>query len=145
MHFLHPLILLYALGSAYSASASVDYTVNSDSHAQKPLMHQQPTAACDHTKRLPPATFNHLAQYSPWFPAGQYTPPPEDCTIDQVHILHRHASRFPTEGAGRIIKASISRMQTAIAKQGSASTLSWLLDYSYNLGSEELVPFGVEE
>jgi hypothetical protein len=139
------LALLCTLGAAYPASATPNYTVNSDSHAQLPFVHQQHTSHCDHSNKLPPSTFNHLAQYSPWFPAGQYTPPPEECSIDQVHILHRHGSRFPTKGAERILKASISRIQSAVFNHGTTSTLSWLLDYSYNLGTEDLVPFGIEE
>lgn len=101
--------------------------------------------SCSPSSDLPLKTFSHLAQYSPWFPAAAYTPPPEDCRVDQVHLLHRHSSRFPTAGAGRIIQASIKRLQKAIARKGPASSLSWLLDYSYDLGNDDLVSLGIRE
>lgn len=108
-------------------------------------LHDPPNSPCQSSAHLPSHIFNHLAQYSPWFPAGQYPPPPQDCTIDQVNILHRHSSRYPTAGAARIVKASLKRIQAAIYARGNRSSLSWLTEYRYELGSDDLVDVGIEE
>ncbi|KAK9897627.1 phytase [Cystobasidium minutum MCA 4210] len=102
-------------------------------------------STCQSSSNLPPHIFNHLAQYSPWFPAGRYPEPPSGCTIDQVNIIHRHASRYPTAGAGRIISSTLKRLQDAICNKGNSSSLFWMLDYHYKLGADDLVPLGVEE
>lgn len=111
---------------------------------QIPFARKELPDPCTPSSSLPPTTFKHFAQYSPWFPTGQYTPPHETCQIDQVSILHRHASRFPTAGAGRIIEACITRIKSAIARKPH-SRLSWILDYSYNLGADDLVGLGEDE
>lgn len=114
-------------------------------HPQIFLAGDQNSQSCIPSSTLPLSTFSHLAQYSPWFPAARYIPPAEGCSVDQVHLLHRHSSRFPTAGAGRIIQASLARLQSAIAQRGPTSNLSWLLDYSYDLGKDDLVPLGIKE
>ncbi|KAJ5241977.1 uncharacterized protein N7469_000304 [Penicillium citrinum] len=50
--------------------------------------------------------FEHLGGYGPWIEKvdeqGVLTDlaPPEGCSINQVHLMSRHAERYPTESAG---------------------------------------------
>lgn len=62
-------------------------------------------------------------------------PLPLGATIGQVHVLHRHGSRYPTTGAG------VSKFGVALASQVAAGTagnftgaLSFLNAWSYKLG-----------
>lgn len=138
---------LYLLITILLVASSIDssHAFNYDFSKQIPFPLQSSPSSCSPSTNLPPNIFTHLAQYSPWFPADRYSPPPQGCPIDQVNILHRHSSRFPTAGAGRIIKSCINRLQTAVHRRGRQSSLSWLLNYRYELGSEDLVELGIQE
>ncbi|KAJ7302728.1 acid phosphatase [Mycena albidolilacea] len=75
-----------------------------------------------------------LANALPIIPAG--------CTIEQVHLVHRHGARYPTTGA--------PPSQFATALHGLAGTtgvnvsgpLGFLATWEYQLGAEILTPFG---
>ncbi|KAI0066193.1 phosphoglycerate mutase-like protein [Artomyces pyxidatus] len=85
-------------------------------------------------------------------PAGTFGLPdsspvvPEGCSINQVHILHRHGARYPTGGsapaalAGRIHKAA-----TATGGFTVSGPLSFLDTWTFKLGAEILTPLGREQ
>ncbi|KAL9587999.1 MAG: hypothetical protein Q9203_003182 [Teloschistes exilis] len=95
--------------------------------------------------------FHLMGQVSPYFPnpdgfGVQEMPLPPGASIGQVHVLHRHGSRYPTSGSG------VSKFGVALASQVKAGTagnftgaLSFLNSWSYKLGSEILVPVGRQE
>ncbi|KAL8724074.1 MAG: hypothetical protein Q9181_006998, partial [Wetmoreana brouardii] len=95
--------------------------------------------------------FHLMGQLSPYFPnpdgfGVQEMALPPGASIDQVHVLHRHGSRYPTTGAGA------QKFGTALASQIKAGTagnftgaLSFLNSWSYKLGAEILVPVGRQE
>ena len=96
---------------------------------------------------FPPATFHHLAQYSPYFALeSAYVAPPARCTVDQVSILQRHGSRYPTSAAARVIQHTVDKLKRAAFGKGCCSPkLQFLRDWQYTLGEEDLVPLGIRE
>ena len=94
--------------------------------------------------------FQLMGNVSPYFPNpigfGVYEYPlPAGANISQVHMVHRHGSRYPTTNSST--EALGSRL-TALAKNGTAKftgALSFLNTYSYGLGTEILVPVGRQE
>lgn len=100
--------------------------------------------------------FHLMGQLSPYFPNPEYVrdcnehrlpadtpsglgvqemPLPPGASIDQVHVLHRHGSRYPTSNAGSV------KFGRALANQIKAGTagnftgaLSFLNSWSYKLG-----------
>ncbi|KAI0329618.1 phytase [Cubamyces sp. BRFM 1775] len=83
------------------------------------------------------------AMYSPYFPAALYQPPPANCKINQVHILQRHGARFPTSGAAVRIIAAINKLQAA--EDYKDPMLTFVKDYKYSLGQDDLVPLGASQ
>lgn len=70
---------------------------------------------------------------------------PAGANISQVHVLHRHGSRYPTTGAGA---EKFGVALAALAKNGTAGftgDLDFLNTFSYGLGAEILVPVGRQE
>lgn len=63
------------------------------------------------------------------------------CSIDQVHILHRHGSRYPTSGspARTVTKLADARDKGQVSFSGP---LAFLQSWKYQLGSELLTPPG---
>ncbi|KAI9682517.1 MAG: acid phosphatase pho5 [Trizodia sp. TS-e1964] len=69
----------------------------------------------------PSKTWNllyHLGGNGPWIektdgvlPGG--IGPPDGCVVDQVHMLSRHAERYPTQTAGARMLALLSRLKTS--------------------------------
>lgn len=81
-------------------------------------------------------------QYSPYFPVDPYTAPPVGCEITQVNILQRHGARYPTKSKGKDMKAALKKIQSA---SSFSSELSFIPDFEYTLGKDDLVPFGAQE
>ncbi|EMD40276.1 hypothetical protein CERSUDRAFT_79948 [Gelatoporia subvermispora B] len=90
-----------------------------------------------------PAPQHNLAQYSPYFPVAAYQAPPETCNITQVHILQRHGARYPTSGAGAQIEAALAKLRTA--KAYTDPRLAFLRNFTYDLGTNDLVAFGAAQ
>ena len=71
---------------------------------------------------------------------------PAGANISQLHTLQRHGSRYPTTGAP---VQKFGSALTALIKNGSAGNftgaLSFVNQWSYNLGAEILVPIGRQE
>ena len=96
---------------------------------------------------FPPATFHHLAQYSPYFALEpSYVAPPDGCIVDQASILQRHGSRYPTSAAARVIQLTVDKLKRAAFNAGCcAPKLQFLREWQYALGEEDLVPLGIRE
>lgn len=64
-------------------------------------------------------------------------PLPLGASIDQVHVLHRHGSRYPTTDAHAVKfgKALASQIKAGTASNFSGA-LSFLNSWSYKLGYE---------
>ncbi|KAH9948287.1 acid phosphatase [Amylocystis lapponica] len=92
-----------------------------------------PLGVPEHIQRL-------WGQYSPWFPAAEYTPPPCNCNITQ---LQRHGARYPNEDDGVEYRKSVERLGSA--RKFIDSRLDFLGDYEYTLGEELLIPFGATQ
>ncbi|KIK96092.1 hypothetical protein PAXRUDRAFT_826324 [Paxillus rubicundulus Ve08.2h10] len=92
---------------------------------------------------FPQALQQSWAQYSPWFPAATYEPPPAGCNVVQVSLLQRHGARFPEKAAGKAIKKSVKKLKRA--KKFKDASLKFVKDYKYALGVDDLVPFGAAQ
>jgi len=68
---------------------------------------------------------------------------PKGCSLNQVHLLHRHGARYPTADAGT---SKFAANIHAAASNGTGFTatgpLSFLNTWTYKLGAEILTPFG---
>ncbi|KAK7060051.1 acid phosphatase [Favolaschia claudopus] len=67
---------------------------------------------------------------------------PAGCTLQQVHLLHRHGARYPTSGSA---PASFAAALHAAAETGNLTAsgpLAFLNTWTYKLGAEILTPFG---
>ncbi|KAI0751193.1 phytase [Daedaleopsis nitida] len=81
--------------------------------------------------------------YSPYFAAEPYRFPPKSCKIDQVNIIQRHGARFPTSGAADRIKTALDKLDSV--EEYTDPLLDFLKDYTYDLGEDDLVPFGAAQ
>jgi len=136
--FLAITYLLYPGGHSYLWSTLTHVLYPQDGRYRHDLPHDP--------HRFPPAIFHHLGQYSPYFAPALYQPPPAGCVVDQVSVLHRHGSRYPTEGAARVIRPILARLQEAVKDLAEpCPELEFLKSYTYDLGTEGLVPFGIQE
>ncbi|WFD35845.1 hypothetical protein MCUN1_002713 [Malassezia cuniculi] len=65
------------------------------------------------------------------------------CTLQQVHILHRHGARYPTTGSPtELVAKFIERNQLGGRVVKFTGPLAFMNDYVYRLGKELLVPVG---
>lgn len=91
--------------------------------------------------------------FSPYFDTGPSfpgvdQPAPESglnglspqCSLKQVHILHRHAERFPTPGQGRNMQKVANKLNSMT--KPPAKQFEWLDKWEYKLGVDLLVPTG---
>ncbi|KAF9233784.1 histidine phosphatase superfamily [Melanogaster broomeanus] len=100
---------------------------------------------------LPQALQQSWAQYSPWFPAATYVPPPGGAisfkpfydTSVAGSKLQRHGARYPEKAAGKAIKKSVKKLKRA--KSFRDASLKFVEDYKYALGVDDLVPFGAAQ
>ncbi|KAH8078392.1 acid phosphatase [Cristinia sonorae] len=90
---------------------------------------------------IPDSSQRAWGQYAPYFQAAEYSLPPSGCAITQVNILHRHGARYPNEGDG--YDDSVDRLIGA--KKFKDNRLEFLKSYSYDLGKEDLTPFGATQ
>jgi len=76
--------------------------------------------------------FYHLGGNGPWIPrasAGRFERLPLKCEIDQVHMISRHAERFPTRHAGARHLALLHRLKAPdVHLEGS---LDFVSDWEY--------------
>ncbi|KAG9317928.1 histidine phosphatase superfamily [Chiua virens] len=83
------------------------------------------------------------AQQSPYFPAATYVVPPSGCEITQVNLLQRHGARWPKKSQGKDMKASVKTIQNA--NSYSNPNMTFITDYTYDLGTDDLVTFGAQQ
>ncbi|KAI0711023.1 phytase [Cerioporus squamosus] len=83
------------------------------------------------------------SMYSPYFAAGTYHAPPDGCLVDQVNLIQRHGARFPTSGAAARIETALSKLQSAT--EITDPLLDFVKNYTYELGQDNLVPFGAAQ
>jgi hypothetical protein len=57
--------------------------------------------------------------------------------------IQRHGARFPTANAGAKIEAAVAKLKKAT--QYTDPKLNFLTGYTYDLGEDDLVPFGAAE
>lgn len=68
---------------------------------------------------------------------------PDGCQIEQAHILHRHGSRYPSEGNLHNINQFVNKIKQIIAGNNTfTGPLTFLNTWSQRLGSEVLIPNG---
>ncbi|KAH7923635.1 acid phosphatase [Leucogyrophana mollusca] len=83
------------------------------------------------------------ALYSPYFPVSEYAPPPTGCTITQVNLLQRHGARYPTASVGVSLQQSVAKLQGADLSDDPS--LTFLMNFTYALGTDILVPYGAAQ
>jgi hypothetical protein len=117
--------------------AGVSYIPN------QPLETQVPIAGNTNDSNI----FQNMGQLSPYFPnpkgfgVDEYPLPP-GAEIVQLNMLSRHGSRYPTTGSGAHRFGLKHKNMTDVKYTGE---LSFLNDWSYQLGAEILVPIGKQE
>ena len=94
--------------------------------------------------------FQLMGQVSPYFPnpigfGVEEYPLPAGANISQVHVFHRHGSRYPTTDAG--VQKLGAKLEALVANGTSkfSGALSFLNSFTYELGAEILVPIGRQE
>ncbi|KZS87509.1 phosphoglycerate mutase-like protein [Sistotremastrum niveocremeum HHB9708] len=92
---------------------------------------------------LPKHVWHNLAQYAPWFSAGTYPAIPPSCKLTQVNLIERHGARFPTKSAGDKIESTIDKLHRV--RKFKDPSLEFLREYAYDLGVEDLVPYGAAQ
>ncbi|GBE80211.1 acid phosphatase [Sparassis latifolia] len=80
------------------------------------------------------------AQYSPYYPVEPYRSPPSNCEVTQVNILQRHGARYPTAGSSKHIRGALKKLLAV--RNYTDPQLLFLHNFTYNLGEDDLVPFG---
>ncbi|ODQ67934.1 phosphoglycerate mutase-like protein [Nadsonia fulvescens var. elongata DSM 6958] len=70
---------------------------------------------------------------------------PEQCSLDQIHVLHRHAERYPASYAAKPMKAIAKKLKTHFENSTyePLPPFEWLKTWNYTLGTELLTPKGV--
>lgn len=66
---------------------------------------------------------------------------PQQCSLKQVHVLHRHAERYPTPGIGANMKAFAKKIMDMDLPP--SKVFSWLDNWEYKLKEDLLVASGV--
>jgi len=94
---------------------------------------------------LPDYIAHSLGQYSPYYDVETYIPPPATCHVDQVNIIQRHGSRFPTESASKSLEATIAKLQNPQWGLKDDGPLGFLRAYHWDLGNNDLVELGAKE
>ena len=98
--------------------------------------------------------FRNLGAQSPYHPADDLFPEtnayqnvPEQCEIKQVHILHRHGARNPTDGPNEGIGLLGQKVRNAskAGKLKATGDLAFLKHWNYSLGEAVLVHQGAKE
>lgn len=78
------------------------------------------------------------------FGADEYALPP-GANISQVHLIHRHGSRYPTSSSSVARFGSLIHNITSNGTAEFSGDLAFLNSWSYKLGAEILVPRGRQE
>ncbi|KZT12295.1 phosphoglycerate mutase-like protein [Laetiporus sulphureus 93-53] len=79
-------------------------------------------------------------QYSPYYPANEYSSPPSSCNITQ---LQRHGARYPAHEDAPTYRDAVDKL-TSVTRYHD-ERLDFLEDYEYNLDEDVLVPLGMRQ
>ena len=84
-------------------------------------------------------------QYSPYYEVESEIPPgvPPQCTITFAQILSRHGARFPNPKKTKRYGKTIEKIQKNV--RSFKGKYAFLQKYKYDLGADDLTPFGVQE
>ncbi|KAF9894766.1 hypothetical protein FE257_006656 [Aspergillus nanangensis] len=110
-----------------------------------PVVTDVPVAGCRDGGEI----FKHMGNLSPYMPnpvgfgVKEYPLPP-GANITQMHMIHRHGSRYPTIGAG---VADLPDRIAELLKNGTRflGNISFLNSWEYQLGKEELTALGRQQ
>ncbi|KAI0350156.1 phosphoglycerate mutase-like protein [Trametes cingulata] len=92
---------------------------------------------------VPESLQTKWGQYSPWHALDKYRAPPAGCNITQVNILQRHGARYPNAEDGANYAKAVAHL--ASADKFRDKRLKFLEEYEYELGADDLVPFGAAQ
>ncbi|KAG8897459.1 hypothetical protein FRB99_008131 [Tulasnella sp. 403] len=116
--------------------------------------HVYPTSVLP-SYNLPDSIARNLGPYTPRYAVQSFdsedpipTGLPLGCEVTQVHLLARHAARFPTTGALKSIQRAYNKLQRAIERDPGVikdTPLAFLADWRVDLGTDSLVDFGREQ
>ncbi|GME48376.1 putative acid phosphatase protein [Neofusicoccum parvum] len=112
--------------------------------APQPLETQQPIMGNTDNRNI----FQQMGHLSPYFanPDGfgvnEY-PLPAGANITQLHMLHRHGSRYPTSSDGSITLSQ--KIVNASGTFNATGDLAFLNGWTNKLGAEILVPVGKQQ
>lgn len=84
-------------------------------------------------------------QYSPWFsvPSDISADVPPTCAVSFVQILSRHGARNPTASKTATYSALVTKLKTNV--KTFPGNYSFLANYTYTLGADQLTTFGQQE
>ncbi|KAF9075651.1 histidine phosphatase superfamily [Rhodocollybia butyracea] len=96
-----------------------------------------------------PAQFQMLwGQYAPYAPVAAYAEP-SGCLINQVHLVQRHGSRYPTKTQNKVIDDAVKKLKNAVAaKKIVGPEFEFLTKFEYAIGPDkegQLTRIGLEE
>ncbi|KAJ3742522.1 phosphoglycerate mutase-like protein [Lentinula detonsa] len=97
--------------------------------------------------------FKLWGNLSPWYSNKRGTfgldsgaETPEGCTVDGLHLLHRHGARYPTAWASYGGPADFAkRLHESASTWNAQGELEFLNEWRYKLGEEVLTPFGRQQ
>lgn len=106
------------------------------------------TSSCDSIQngyQCEPEISHYWGQYSPYFSVPSEIPDvvPFGCSITFAQILSRHGARDPTASKTKSYNATIQKIHANVKTYTGA--YSFLEDYSYTLGADQLTVFGQDE
>ncbi|KAF9077976.1 phytase [Rhodocollybia butyracea] len=102
------------------------------------------TISSSHQQNKHPFAYSHYwGAYSPYYAVEEYRSPPEGCQVTQVNIIQRHGSRYPTVGPALIMAYAVTKLQNVEVYLDSG--LEFIRDFTFDLETDELVPFGATE
>ena len=92
-----------------------------------------------------PSLSHTWGQYSPYYLVVSEIPPkpPTGCTVTFAQLLSRHGARFPTFDKSVVYNSTITKIKTTATN--ITGPYSFLADYEYSLGADELTSFGMQE
>ncbi|KAF9443983.1 phosphoglycerate mutase-like protein [Macrolepiota fuliginosa MF-IS2] len=143
-HLLHGFLLLLVLLALLVFGYSI--VTHRDVRANDPLRHVRSARPVDSDNydsgaSFAPSAIQKLwAVYAPYSSVEVYEPPPEDCRVTQVNILQRHGARYPMLKHSIRIAKALSRLQSA--ESFIDNRLRFITNYRYDLGVNDLIPFG---
>ncbi|KAK3111362.1 hypothetical protein LTR53_013478, partial [Teratosphaeriaceae sp. CCFEE 6253] len=113
-----------------------------------PASYSAGQASCDtvsHGYQCQADISHYWGQYSPYFsvPSSISDDIPRGCSVTFAQILSRHGARDPTASKTKVYNATIQKLHTNT--KAFTGIYSFLADYEYTLGADQLTTFGQQE